>query len=68
MSACAFQKRIDRMRQHREELALAIAQGLTLDQARERLASFRDHRPRLEAPIGEPAARPERLPHWWERD
>lgn len=38
-----------RRRQHRLELQLAIVERLTLDQARERLASYSQHAPRLDA-------------------
>lgn len=43
-------------RQHLEEMRLAIAERLSLDQARERLSSYREHQARLEAPL--PAALP----------
>lgn len=38
-----------RMRRHREALQLALRDRLTLDQARERLDSYREHLPRLKA-------------------
>lgn len=41
----------ERRRLHREEMQLAVREGLSLDEARERLASYRAHAPRLDAPI-----------------
>jgi hypothetical protein len=79
MHDCVYHREIEKMRRHREELQLAIAEGLTLDQARERLASYRNHEPRLGARPLPPKAEPERveppiededdrpLP-WWRRD
>lgn len=55
-----------RMRRHREELQLALDEQLTLDQARERLGSYRDHLPRLAGPSRAMQARP--LPYWWQKD
>lgn len=60
-----------RRRRHLEEMQLAIAEGLSLDQARERLASYRAQERRLHAddqPASErPELAPEALP-WWQRD
>jgi hypothetical protein len=57
----------ERMRQHREELQLALDESLTLAQARERLASYRDHLPRLAGPSRAMSAdRPRQV--WWQRD
>jgi hypothetical protein len=64
---CAYQKQVDRMRRHREELQLALAERLTLDEARERLRSYNDHRPRLEAAAPAPDA-PARPVPWWMPD
>ena len=74
--------RLERMRRHREEMELALAEGLTLDEARQRLASYRDHRPRLDAPVAPaaalsgapspvlvaPADEDEDRRPWWQRD
>jgi len=57
----------ERMRQHREELQLALDHELTLDQARERLHSYSEHLPRLAGPSQAMRADPPR-PFWWERD
>ena len=71
-------REFERMRRHREAMEVAIAEGLTLDAARERVSSYRAHLRRLaadsvaaptpttpRAPAAE--ARP-RLPYWYERD
>lgn len=64
-----------RMRRHREEMQFAIAEGLSLGEARERLRSYRSNLKRL---AGEAAAAPapavpapppaERPQLWWQRD
>ena len=57
----------ERMRRHREELQLALSERLSLDQARERLRTYRDHLPRL---AGAPARAMDagRPLQWWQRD
>lgn len=64
--------RAEQLRRHREELEVALAEGLPLDAARARLASYRDHLPRLGAPIDTglvpPPAEAERPLQWWQRD
>jgi hypothetical protein len=71
--ACAYQRDVERLRRHREEMQVAIAEGLSLEGARERLDSFRAHAARLDAdrapvPVA-PAASPRPLlPQWWQRD
>jgi len=65
--ACAYQKQIDKMRRHRLALELALREGLSLDAARERLASLAVHRQRLAAPPP-PAPPPAPPPLWYQRD
>lgn len=65
--------RAEQLRRHREELQLALAQGLSLDDARRHLDSYRDHASRLIAPIGATVSLPppvatDRPLQWWQRD
>jgi hypothetical protein len=55
------------MRQHREELELALRYGISLDAARERLTSYRDHQARLKADDQAPVEEPERELMWWQK-
>jgi hypothetical protein len=48
--------RIPARRRHLEEMRLALAEGLSIDAARERLSSYRDHLPRLAMPSAPAAA------------
>lgn len=66
-------REIARMRRHREEMQLALREGLTLDAARARLFALRDRARRQIAearraspapPVAAPAARP----HFWYDD
>jgi hypothetical protein len=72
MSECAC-RRTKRLKRHREEMQLAVAEGLTLAQARSRLLTERLHRTRLESepPVAEldqgpppPAPAERQLPYW----
>jgi hypothetical protein len=72
-SASARQSALERMRRHREEMQLAVAEGLSLEAARERLATLRAHASRLyvdPAPELVPPAGPQAEPvlQWWQRD
>jgi hypothetical protein len=54
-------------------MEFAVAHGLSLEEARQRLASYRAHLPRLGAPTDERALVPppveaERPLQWWQRD
>ena len=65
--------RAEQLRRHREEMEFAVAHGLSLEEARQRLASYRAHLPRLGAPTDERALVPppveaERPLQWWQRD
>ena len=71
-------RELERMRRHREAMEVAIAEGLTLDAARERVSSYRAHLRRLAAdsvaaPTPAPprpaahAARPQQA-FWWNKD
>lgn len=78
------QAELERLRRHREEMVIAIAEGLSLDAARERLASYRANLRRLAAvstaptpPVSPPrpapaeaGAQPGEEPSgfWWNRD
>ena len=62
-----------RLRRHREEMEVAIVDGLSLEEARERLRSYQAHLPRLAAPIEGSIAQPQpaepaRPVHWWQRE
>jgi len=63
-------RKVSRLARHNAEMRLAIAENLTLDQARERLASYEAHRPRLDGPPAQAATVPAGAPrYWWkERD
>ena len=69
--ALALIGRSSRRQRHLEEMQLAIAEALTLDQARERLASYRAQERRLRADDRAQQKRlelaDEALP-WWQRD
>ena len=68
----------ERLRRHREEMELALRENLTLDQARTRLAAYREQLPRLDADDRLLAIAPARLElveqsderplPWWIRD
>ena len=62
-----------RLRRHREEMELAIVEGLSIEAARERLRTYRAHLPRMAVPIGAssrlaPTVPAERPVHWWQRE
>lgn len=63
-------RKISRRVTHAAEMRLALAENLTLDEARERLTSYEAHRSRLEGPPGAAATSPVGEPrYWWkERD
>lgn len=43
--------RAEQLKRHREELQLALSEGISLEEARARHASYREHLPRLVAPF-----------------
>ena len=57
-----------RMRRHREEMQLALAENLTLDQARERLSSLQAHRSQLEGPPAATVTPPAGEPRLWYKE
>jgi hypothetical protein len=59
MADLSFHGRSDKARRHLEEMRLALAEGLSLDQARQRLDTYSEHASRLGADTIGAAARVE---------